>query len=52
MKGLIIIQSIKNTLKCSMSAMMLKGIVEISKNGFYKRNGDYVELKAENLVKI
>ena len=32
--------------------MMLKGIVKISKNGFYKRNGDYVELKAENLVKI
>ena len=32
--------------------MVLKGIVEISKNGFYKRNGDYVELKAENLVII
>ena len=31
--------------------MMLKEIVKISKNGFYKRNGDYVELKAENLVK-
>ena len=43
---------IKNTLKWSMSAMMLKGIVEISKKGFYKRNSDYVELKAENLVKI
>ena len=25
--------------------MVLKGIVEISKNGFYKRNGDYDELK-------
>ena len=36
-----------------MYAMVLKGIVEISKNGFYKRNGDYVELKkAENLVII
>ena len=35
-----------------MSAMMLTGIVRISKIGFYKRNGDYVELKAENLVKI
>ena len=35
-----------------MSAMMLKGIVKLSKNGFYKKNGDYVELKAENLVKI
>ena len=32
--------------------MVLEGIVEISKNGFYKRNGDYVELKAENLVLI
>ena len=29
-----------------MYAMLLKGIVKISKNGFYKRNGDYVELKA------
>ena len=28
-----------------MSAMMLKGIVKISKNGLSKRNGDYVELK-------
>ena len=35
-----------------MYAMVLKGIVKISKNGFYKRNGDYVELKAENLVII
>ena len=35
-----------------MSAMMLKGIVRISKNGLSKRNGDYVELKAENMVKI
>ena len=51
-KGFIIIQSIKNILKWSMSAMMLKGIVKISRNGFYKRNGNYVELKAENLVKI
>ena len=51
-KGFNIIQSTKNTLKWSMSAMMLKGIVKISKNGFYKRNCDYVELKAENLVKI
>ena len=51
-EGFIIIQSIKNTLKWSMSAMMLKGIVKISKNGFYKRNGDCVELKAQNLVKI
>ena len=31
--------------------MMLKDIVKLSKNGFYKKNGDYVELKAENLVK-
>ena len=35
-----------------MYAMVLKGIVKISKNGFYKRNGDNVELKAENLVII
>ena len=35
-----------------MYAMVLKGIVEISKNGFYKRNSKYVELKGENLVKI
>ena len=27
--------------------MVLKGIVKISKNGFYKRNGKYVELKGE-----
>ena len=33
------------------SAMMLKRIVKISKIGFYKRNGDYVELKEQNLVK-
>ena len=39
-------------LKCSMSAMMLKRIVKISNNGLSKRNGDYVEFKAQNLVKI
>ena len=44
--------SIKNTSKWSMYAMVLKGIVKISKNGFYKKNGDYVELKAKNLVII
>ena len=32
--------------------MVLKGIVKISKKGFYKKNGVYVELKAENLVII
>ena len=45
MKGFNIIQSIKNTEKWSMYAMVLKGIVEKSNNGFYKRNGDYVKFK-------